>query len=417
MTTFGDRELKARAQDMLPLLRQVPAGDLARALLAGLRACDIRPRFPSLLQDLYNSPDLLADLWRATAVMRFPLCRGELLLWAFVSLPGYLALQLFGYPMLTIVVGLFGLCALAGRTRVASGLLPLSNTADLRLHSDLIAPYVNNVWQWRAGTGSISRRGPRSLLLAETILTHDHIGWETLSKYSPAELRRAVEALIGNGLLGPRADIVLASMGDRSLLEAATAVRPKSRPQPAARKLEPREHDEQLRCLLPMAGNWKKSFGIVGALASFCTVFWMLVLRQLLPSSADGWIGSYDMVQVLVLTLYLALLQHMALSPSAAQNKDVFLQSIKEGFGILVFVLLLLEGVDWWTGYHTRIRMIRVLGPLVITNFLVLEFLAHWRGVGLIYPTTSHLWRRRILCALLLLGSCALLALVARLVI
>jgi hypothetical protein len=51
-------------------------------------------------------------------------------------------------------------------------------------------------------------------------------------------------------------------------------------------------------------------------------------------------------------------------------------------------------------------------GPLLLTNMLIPELIARWRGAGLLYLSRSQLWAQRIASILVLVAACLVLALV-----
>jgi hypothetical protein len=141
--------------------------------------------------------------------------------------------------------------------------------------------------------------------------------------------------------------------------------------------------------------------------------------------------------------LVLAVLQHLSLPWCKEGEEPVFERSVilmwglplggmvsLPILGVVYLAAWLLSGPQTfdWPSYTAFTReqgsasrllwcWLVLVCPLLITNLLVPEFIARWRGAGLLYPTPAQLRRQRLLWTVLASGGCALVAAAVRLLV
>ena len=256
------------------LLQQVGAPELARAVLAGVRRGagslsteeQLRARAQSILESVR----------RHAGALRSPMSLAEPLLWGCVMLPPGLGFFLLFAPIAAFVACLIAMIMLLGRTQDAFRMWQwLPQAGSVWPHRERIERTSEEPSFATSETGLARRCGfiPEAML-ARAIVTRETIDWSRDSARSEGQRRRVLSGLMRASVLGRRGDVVLATMGNRRLLEAATTIPEKVGRKRPVRALTPNRHERQVTCVLPLASPWR-SFGLVLMLSLPATLAWV----------------------------------------------------------------------------------------------------------------------------------------------
>jgi hypothetical protein len=313
---------------------------------------------------------------------------------------------------------------------------------------------------WRLATLDIRRL--KILILAQEIVRgrlHEVLrgGLTTLDVASRKALSRAMAALARNPeLMAQRASlpgadvnpvpadlpatILLQVMGDRALLQGLQTSRPppvRAGTQNVAdlrpisvdteRLNEPQRLDDsrdiqELLCVLPLQPLWR-SLTWVTTLALAGTLVWLGGLWLLPTPEFHAFIWPYGVATALGICLYFAVLQHVPPLHFFRFSESTPSSPYGTGRGLIALILSIWVGSKIWgwakasgvpqPGYDYGSDWVYtwlVVSPLLISNVLVPELIARWRGAGLFYPTPRRLWWHRAMWATVGLAGCLLLA-------
>lgn len=395
-------------------LRGLSPRYLARTLLFTLRGAAAKPSRRKGMARWWTR-----TRWRAAEPLRVPLCAGERPLWMIMLLPAYLGAVLLGLGLIGAAAALFGGLWLAGRMHDAYRVAQLMRKQPAWPHRAAIEESADRLGLWLWETGSLRRPGlVGEAILARAILTGEPVAWSVDTNTSKLRAHRVLRELVKNGTLGRRGDLVTATMGDRRLLEVATAM--SAQPGSAApRRFGPEEHERYLRRALPQGSAWGNLVVVLIA-AVLGTVIWSAVLGALQPGGPLPRGGRF-VATALLLSAVLAVLQHVGRRPLGVLRDDPTLWYGFRGvvvwiafFLLLGFVVNRLGSGHGLTTPDTRVMIELLIGPLLITNFLVPEVVAAWRGAGLSYPRPGRLaWRRLVSFPCFAAGCVAVALLVA----
>jgi hypothetical protein len=324
------------------------------------------------------------------------------LLWGLVVLPGCLGVGLLFLGLAVLALPLSAILFLLAQTHDPYGLALDAwedrDELDRRLDQAALSPVPL--------LASFDGRHFRAPVLARMILT-GQLGDGRVRRFTPGEVRSVVKRLVRQGLLGRRVDLVLAAQGDREVVEAAAAL-PAARGQARApRSVTPEEHGRLLARALPLTRGQNLLLTAVLAAAGLC--LWARALDRFNPDSPSIWALTMGLAVAGVLTL----LQHLGRRGEryafvGLQEKGGTLMSL----ALMAFLALAVSQPSWNLSFW-----VTALSALVITNLLVPELIARWRGAGLLYPTWLQLWGRRLLTAALATAGCVGLAYLAGLVL
>jgi hypothetical protein len=412
--------------EVMRILAQAPPAYLGRAILTGagrtgLSALDRpRARRDSGLK-LLLVRNLFLKLPKAT------FSRAELVVFAVLLLPGLIA----ALPVLLVLGVPFSIASLLFIPAVRiydpyrlSGVSPAGPVEQWRRR---LVEHVKGLARRGEGAWGLDLRRVKDTLLAQAVLRHEPIDPAVASA---GTVRRVTRRLLRAGLLGSPALVAVEVMGNQNLLGAVADLAPR-RPHGPARPPDPLSDGGQLAAALPIRGAWR-GFALVALLSVFITSTWVAQLALLCGPDLRAWLCLDGLREALLLCLYFASLQHAL----PLLRRLVLRRSNREaapstgdpwpGFRFLggsLTVLLLFwlhcnpvrsgPSPPWHAGVECRFdgaRFLVCLGPLLFTNHLVPEWLARWRGAGLLYPSGTALWSQRILCTLILIGASTLLA-------
>jgi hypothetical protein len=381
-------------------LQRAATATLARALLAGLRLQKRWRNWKEEFQaDLGNA---VRGLWRRLLGVRLDLGLVKGLLWALVMLPAGAGVFLFFLGLAVFVLPLGVVMILVGQTHDVYGLAPdaWQDGKELERRLDQAALYPIPL------LAAFDGRHFRAPVLARMILTGQLGGGA--GRFAPVEVRSVVWRLARQRLLGRRADLVLAALGDGGVIEAAAtlpAAPDRARP---ARAVGPAEHDRQLARTLPLTRG--RNLLLTGTLAAVGTGLWAIALHRFSPDSPWTWALTTGLILAGVFTL---------LQPVGGRGAGGGLSNtvMLKGGGLVQLVVLGCFVLWCWLPVWNLAFWATTLSALAITNLLAPEFIARWRGAGLLYPTWARLWRRRLFVVALAAVGCVGLAWVAALLL
>jgi hypothetical protein len=262
------------------------------------------------------------------------------------------------------------------------------------------------------------------MVLAQEVLRDE---WAGRTGAPARSVRRVMTSLLRARLVDRRSEFVLWAMGDRDLLDAVAALKPPRGQAKPLRVIDESGDAEGLRAVLPLPSRGR-SFQLVSGLSCLAALSWWAAASWFAGPAVRPWLPLWGLA-CLALCLYLAVMQHSdgLLHPRRRSPsflcRTPFLPPIANaglfvGFCSVVLFAWLLVGVmalasPSSTGRASlsagaAVGFLVPLVSLVITNFLVPELIARWRGAGLFYPSTARLWWQRLTWVLLLAGSCVL---------
>jgi hypothetical protein len=274
----------------------------------------------------------------------------------------------------------------------------------------------------------------KEFVLARKVLRGDYTA---LERADPWTVRNLLVRLRRAGVLPSSAELLRQVWRQRTLLDAVAGLGRGGAS--GGRPVTPAEEQAAWRRALPLASAWC-SLAWVLVLSVALVLGWLGALAWLLPAGSAACLLPNATPAVLIGAAgFLAVMQHIRLTVKDGPP-------LKAGLILLVLALLLGLGAlgcgtlqrcllesdsktgasdlgaalyALWGSKERRLLawwcapLYLLLVPVLITNLLVPECIARWRGAGLLYPTPAQLWRQRILCSLVTVAACFLLALFA----
>jgi hypothetical protein len=219
-------------------------------------------------------------------------------------------------------------------------------------------------------------------------------------------------------------------MGDRRLLQAALAA-----PQHRAAGAQAERHfddiDELLR-LLPLPST-VKSLIATALLGAAAVSVWLLAIWIWLPT-ARSWLLQYGFYELGLITLALVVLQHVPPvgrwlarrlpgSPLPPAIETMTFYSVWRMYLLVPMLMWLHLRTFALDIAHDRpnsagrnsaewVAIVILASVVMITNWFVPQFIARWRGGGLVYPTPQQMkWHRLVWSAVYLFAPLTLAAL------
>lgn len=208
-------------------------------------------------------------------------------------------------------------------------------------------------------------------------------------------------------------------MGQRQLLNAVKDLRLRAHHGERTAAPDSREDEGRLCRVLPLASA-RHRFGAV-VLLSLCGMLLSLTCYwSMRPSVPLEWVLRYGVLGTLIICPYLALVPHF---PIVAFRKDILADPlpviIMRAYVLVTVPLCALALIVYanmhgfasvtapngsiyyrgneWPAPAPLVLGVLLLWPLFITDFLVPEFIARWRGANLLFPTAWELRRQRLL--------------------
>jgi hypothetical protein len=215
--------------------------------------------------------------------------------------------------------------------------------------------------------------------------------------------------LMRRGFLRNNADVVLAFMGNRQILSEVVTLGSKPVIVQLVSHPNHKAHEEQLRRVLPMP-LWK-NLVITSILSCMGTLAIAGFVAQFAPTESRNFLCPNGILLWLVLSLMAVIWQHVFRSLGANMIKSAL--TTLAVFFLVLANLIPLESATWLgrTIEKTRLPLPFFLTSFILVFLLIPEFIAHWRGAHLLYPTRRQLWGQRVLWTGLAMGACILLAL------
>ena len=235
---------------------------------------------------------------------------------------------------------------------------------------------------------------------------------------SPRMFRRVLDRLSRGHLLASRSELVLTCMGDRDLLKAATDLSGQAgrsgdqsgMDRTTEQKDQQDQKDrDQLHRILPLK-SIGASYGLLIVLSFLGNLVWLGALWSVAPSGVRTWLFPYGLVEGLAISICCASVQCL---PNAIYLWDIVWRTRVIYYRILMCLVspviiwlihqhvsdaaqsagVAIPGSDYgWSGLHLLIPLI----PILITNLLVPEWIAWWRGSCLLYPSDLRLRLSRL---------------------
>jgi hypothetical protein len=239
-------------------------------------------------------------------------------------------------------------------------------------------------------TKRLSRR-VRDHLVAHLLLCGHKPSLDGIIEHNASTIRRVLQKLVSEGLLRS-GDAVMAAMPHGEATVSAVSRMIVRRQLPSARQPNRKEIDQLLGSALPMP-IWLNLVitAIVAAMAAWMsnTVAVLVVVSQAHESTV--------LWSQLGLGLWFAAGQHLRVP----QNDD---RRMLHGYWVYIGGILLafvLTRLTFWQSVMVAAQ------TLLVTNLIVPEFIARWRGAGLFCPRNARLWGHRLAsaAAMLLLST------------
>lgn len=391
--------VEALASDMLlgmdtlvAALRATPRATVATALIASVFSSP-RPRKKwGLDRQVLRAA---VDAW----AVRYPVCWVEPLVYA--------AFVLLGLPALAHVLVL-----LAAPLVVAPQLFHLvqryqpsyARIVDWEMDPTELRRKLEVLLRSRpalSGFESLAgRRRAINALLAHSLLVRRRGGWRATFK----EVRRVLARLLRRGYLAEgRVCLVLEFMADRRSLEATLELTAHRSASPGRAMPTLRDHDEQLRRVLPMQPEWLRFVAVsaISAAGGVVMILGALCIPHGVP--AGGLPGL--IAEALAVAPLLVAVQHLlaAASELVGQTPHISAGRLPANAAGVAFLL----ASQHILGFIPALDPYVVLGELLVTTLWAPEFLSRWRGSDLLYPSPRELWWHRLLWSVLYLLGCA----------
>jgi hypothetical protein len=273
--------------------------------------------------------------------------------------------------------------------------------------------HLNSVLAQRRGEWlSVSAVHPwiRRSVLAVSLLRQQVIDLGRYPQHSVRAISRLTRRLVRRGLVAQGSSIVLAAMGNRSLLDALTAARPH---EGAVRRVSLGEsaHREQLRRVLPLPA-WR-NLSLVAAVALLAGLLFVESVARFRLQDLSALL-QHGPLPVMALCLYFVMLQHIPWPRQRSKDID---KKADSKLPLSFFLLMIVGGIV--DDLFKDERLIWVLpsiwawlSPLLLTNLITPLVISYWRGSNLLYPTRISLWIQRVAAVALAVTACILLALI-----
>ena len=405
----GDEyDFKTTTDQVVKVIKVLPRGYLARAVLVALskrgrRARDLKALGKRLIKHR-RWPAAVSHRLTPAEPVAYGLLRLASPLGTIILVPGALAMLLILAP-----VWLFGIVFAQTYDILHLGSLRRRGIGAL---DDIVRALRG---EQLAIVGRLEAKRVKDSLLAATILTPGQTVQPRELGFSKRAIGRVLARLQRGGLLANRSEVLVRVMGSRELVQALATSRGRDVGR-ARRAIGHDDHERQLLRVLPFESGWKRAV-IVASLSMLCLGIWSAVLAESGPPGTVEWLSRIGVWWLPILLIGLVALQHMGRAPGVElKGPWIFL--------LLFFFANKFAGGSESTASHVffaisgiSVRRIDLwnLAVAIMTNGLVPELIAQWRGSNILYPTSRRLWGQRLLACFAAVGLVILLAQVSAL--
>ncbi len=239
-----------------------------------------------------------------------------------------------------------------------------------------------------------------SALLAAHVVQTGCVGRGAYDPYLANFIGPVLPRLIRQGVVWDRLSAVLKTMGDRKFLDAAISAGQMVRPNRAIRRPRKECHERQILSTLPLP-LWE-SLGLTAVLSLLGSLLWLATLVAVGPQEILTYLQAYGGWPVPVFCIFLVIVQHVF-----RKGIPLILTTVLAFVGLPALFSLVARSAGLTVAIWT---LDIVLVCFFLTNVLIPEFIAHWRGANLLYPTARQLRAQRITWLFLVITTSVMLA-------
>ena len=384
-------------------LRRLPRRCLARAVLAGAALEERERNNPKGLLARFHLLRRTLGRFRNICLRAIPQALGptEPVWWLVLYTPSILLVAMWvpvmALGMLLALGVILGLPDIISQGCDPYGIARTSRRGGLSKRAEDIEEAIQ-----KPGGGLLALKAGRRIaftLLAREIIIRGRLDPETHSPYLRRFMELLVPVLLRQGLLGNRGEAVLMAMADRRLLNAALDGARLIGFNRENRVFGETDHDRQLHASLPLP-VWR-NLALMSALVASGTLLWLTTLMTVAPVAIAGSLRSYCFWEVLAFCIGLVIMQHIW-----RKGMPPVITAIVICGGFAACSAVVARSTDWAIAVW---GVDVVLGSLFLTNVLAPEFIAHWRGANLVYPSRGQLWRQRFSWVGVMMVACVFL--------
>lgn len=388
------QEAKAR-------LMALTATDLGRTLIAGLRPRESRRSLGFHIREV-----LSRFVFPHNQSLSNPLHWAEPALWFFLYLPWNVTF-LLGTPLLGLSVAAMILTSklFAFAYRRYRPEFSLSGNPAILIGNIMHDLRLNRIHETLLDRGRL-----RDTLLAAGILSSAQIGSDALMGIPERRLGLIMKRLCRGRFLMGRADVVLAVMGNRRLLDIAAEMDPVPESAGSNRVMDPDVLSEQLRRVLPLR-SYSRNFLLVFGLGALGFGAWYGMAGLLNPQFFTYFWGTAGLLAGIALTGYFAAVQYSPPLKKTSEKPGSTFKGLSSWVLLFIAVICVTKLVPKSADRVILVGVGLIAVTVLISNFLVPVFISLWRGSTLLFPEKRQIWRQRLVALFFLGGGCGLLAL------